>query len=117
MDGDAGSDVAFVSAAMFLIRASYRWDHRLEAALGVSVLFCLMLCIQGAIWAKPTWGVWWDWDPRLTTTAVLLMAFTGIVALRHFIEDPGERFARRSGGAEKNAPFVEFRRFARHTSA
>src|SRR3954465_10375354 len=82
---------AFISAVMFLIRASYRWDNRLEAALGISVLFCLMLCIQGAIWAKPTWGVWWDWDPRLTTTAVLLMAFTGIVALRHFIEDPAKR--------------------------
>jgi len=82
---------AFISAVMFLIRASWRWDHRLEAALSVSVLFCLMLCIQGAIWAKPTWGVWWDWDPRLTTTAVLLMAFTGIVALRHFIDDPAKR--------------------------
>jgi len=82
---------AFVSAVMFLIRATWRWDNRLEAALGISVLFCLMLCIQGAIWAKPTWGVWWDWDPRLTTTAVLLMAFTGIVALRHFIDDPAKR--------------------------
>jgi heme exporter protein C len=84
---------AFISAVMFLIGASWRWDNRLEAALGVSVLFCLMLCIQGAIWAKPTWGVWWDWDPRLTTTAVLLMAFTGIVALRHFIDDPAKRAA------------------------
>src|SRR3954454_21771636 len=82
---------AFLSAVMFLIGASYRWDNRLEAALGVSVVFCLLLCIQGAIWAKPTWGVWWDWDPRLTTTAVLLMAFTGIVALRHFIDDPAQR--------------------------
>src|SRR3954454_14341930 len=82
---------AFISAVMFLIRATWRWDNRLEAALGISVLFCLMLCIQGAIWAKPTWGVWWDWDPRLTTTAVLLMAFTGIVALRHFLDDPAKR--------------------------
>jgi len=82
---------AFVSAVMFLLGASWRWDNRLEAALGLSVLFCLLLCIQGAIWAKPTWGVWWDWDPRLTTTAVLLMAFTGIVALRHFIDDPARR--------------------------
>jgi len=82
---------AFICAVAFLFRARWRWDNRLEAALGVSVLFCLMLCIQGAIWAKPTWGVWWDWDPRLTTTAVLLMAFTGIVALRHFISDPAKR--------------------------
>jgi len=82
---------AFACAVMFLARATWHWDNRLEAALGVSVIFCLLLCIQGAIWAKPTWGVWWDWDPRLTTTAVLLMAYTGIVALRHFVDDPARR--------------------------
>jgi heme exporter protein C len=82
---------AFICALMFLFRASWRWDNRLEAAIEVSVLFCLLLCIQGAIWAKPTWGVWWDWDPRLTTTAVLLMAFVGVIALRHFIDDPARR--------------------------
>ncbi len=47
--------------------------------------------LQGAIWAKPTWGVWWDWDPRLTTTAVLLFAFLGILALRQFVDDPQRR--------------------------
>jgi heme exporter protein C len=82
---------AFLCAVMFLFRASWRWDSRLEAALEVSVLFCFLLCVQGSIWAKPTWGVWWDWDPRLTTTAVLLMAFVGIVALRHFLADAAQR--------------------------
>jgi len=38
--------------------------------------------MQGAIWAKPTWGVWWDWDPRLTTVAILLTAFLGPRILR-----------------------------------
>jgi heme exporter protein C len=50
-----------------------------------------LLCLQGAIWAKPTWGVWWDWDPRLTTTAVMVFAFAGILALRNFVEDPVRR--------------------------
>ncbi|HEU5161588.1 MAG TPA: cytochrome c biogenesis protein CcsA, partial [Thermoanaerobaculia bacterium] len=45
----------------------------------------------GAIWAKPTWGVWWDWDPRLTTMAILLFAFLGILALRKFVDDPVRR--------------------------
>jgi len=35
--------------------------------------------------------VWWDWDPRLTTVAILLMAFLGIVALRRFVDDPIRR--------------------------
>jgi len=82
---------AFVCATMYLTFASWRWDHRLEAAIEMSVVLCLLLCIQGSIWAKPTWGVWWDWDPRLTTVAVLLMAFAGISALRYFIDEPVKR--------------------------
>ena len=54
-----------------LLRGGCKWDARLEAAIEVGVVLSALLCIQGAIWAKPTWGVWWDWDPRLTTTAVL----------------------------------------------
>src|SRR5438045_7926149 len=47
---------AFVCAAMFLFGASWKWDSRLEAAIELAVLFCFLLCIQGAIWAKPTWA-------------------------------------------------------------
>jgi heme exporter protein C len=63
----------------------------MEGAIEVGVLLAFLLCCQGAIWAKPTWGVWWDWDPRLTTTAVLLFAFAGILALRQFVDDPVKR--------------------------
>ena len=82
---------ALVCAITFLFTSNYKWDSRLEASLEVSTLFAVMLCFQGSIWAKPTWGVWWDWDPRLTSVAVLLFAFLGIVALRNFVEDPGRR--------------------------
>jgi heme exporter protein C len=82
---------AFLCAVAFLIRNNMKWDSRLEAALEVATLFGFLLCCQGAIWAKPTWGVWWDWDPRLTTTAVLLLATLGILALRSFVEDPAKR--------------------------
>jgi len=82
---------AFGCAIASLIRGGYRWDTRLEASMEVGVVLSTLLCIQGAIWAKPTWGVWWDWDPRLTTTAVLVLAFSGIIALRSFVDDPGRR--------------------------
>jgi heme exporter protein C len=59
----------------------------------VGVVLAALLCVQGSIWARPTWGVWWDWDPRLTTTAVMLFAFLGIIALRSFVEDPAQRAA------------------------
>jgi heme exporter protein C len=81
----------FVAAVAFLFRNDLKWDARVEAGLEVSTLLCVMLCAQGAIWAKPTWGVWWDWDPRLTSVAVLLFAFLGILALRQFVDDPSRR--------------------------
>jgi len=82
---------AFVAALAFLLRGGWDWDARLEAALEVGVVLSALLCVQGAIWAKPTWGVWWDWDPRLTTTAVMVFAFAGILALRRFVDDPVKR--------------------------
>jgi heme exporter protein C len=83
--------LAFVCALAFLFTNDWKWDSRLEAAIEVGVVLALLLCVQGAIWAKPTWGVWWDWDPRLTTTAVLVFAFGGILALRAFVDDPARR--------------------------
>jgi len=82
---------AFVCAAAFLITGRWKWDHRLDASIEMAVVLCFLLSVQGSIWAKPTWGVWWDWDPRLTTVAVLLTACVGIVALRNFVEDPMKR--------------------------
>jgi heme exporter protein C len=82
---------AFGCAVTFLLRGGWSWDARHEAAVEVGVVLGALLCAQGAMWAKPTWGVWWDWDPRLTTTAVMVFAFAGILALRRFVEDPARR--------------------------
>jgi heme exporter protein C len=79
------------SAMAFLFMNDLKWDTRMEAGLELGSLLAFLLCCQGAIWAKPTWGVWWDWDPRLTSTAVLLFAFLGILALRKFVDDAPRR--------------------------
>jgi heme exporter protein C len=79
------------TAISFLFTNDLKWDARMEAGLEIGSLLAFLLCCQGAIWAKPTWGVWWDWDPRLTSTAVLLFAFLGILALRKFVDDPTRR--------------------------
>jgi heme exporter protein C len=81
----------FVCAVAYLVRGGWQWDSRLEAATEIGVVLSALLCMQGATWAKPTWGVWWDWDPRLTTTAVMVFAFAGILALRRFVDDPAKR--------------------------
>jgi heme exporter protein C len=82
---------AFGCALTFLFQGAWKWDNRLEAAMEVGVVLATLLCFQGALWAKPTWGVYWDWDPRLTTTAVMVFAFAGILALRRFVDDPVRR--------------------------
>ena len=82
---------AFGCALWSLLRGGWQWDARLEAAMEVGVTLATLLCLQGAIWAKPTWGVFWDWDPRLTTTAVMVFLFAGILALRQFVDDPTKR--------------------------
>jgi heme exporter protein C len=82
---------AFACGAVSLLRGGWQWDARLEAAVEAGVVLSALVCVQGSIWARPTWGVWWDWDPRLTTTAVLLFAFGGIMALRQFVDDPVKR--------------------------
>ena len=82
---------AFGCSVAFLLTNNMKWDSRMEAGLEVGILLGLLLCVQGAIWAKPTWGVWWDWDPRLTSVAVLLAASLGIMALRSFVDDPMRR--------------------------
>jgi heme exporter protein C len=83
--------LAPVVALLFLITSRWIWDNILEASIEVGVVLACLLCVQGSIWARPTWGVWWDWDPRLTTTAVLVFAFIAILALRHFVDDPVRR--------------------------
>jgi heme exporter protein C len=82
---------AFVCALMSLLYGGSKWDSRLEASMETGVVLSFLLCIQGSLWAKPTWGVWWDWDPRLTTTTIMLVAFAGVLALRQFVDDPVKR--------------------------
>lgn len=50
------------------------------APVGASITFLAL--VTGAIWGKPTWGTWWVWDARLTSTLVLFFLFAGMIALR-----------------------------------
>jgi heme exporter protein C len=61
---------------------SMKFDRLAAAAVEVGVVFNILTLITGSIWGKPTWGVWWTWDARLTSTALLLVLFLGYLALR-----------------------------------
>ena len=68
-----------------------------HASAEIGVFLIALVIVEGSIWGKPTWGVWWTWDARLTTTAILLLIFVGYLLLRSLIED---EVARCLGGSD-----------------
>jgi heme exporter protein C len=50
----------------------------------VGVVFCSVVLVTGPIWGKPTWGIWWTWDARLTTTLVLWLIYVSYLLVRKF---------------------------------
>ena len=66
-------------------------DLLAASAAEVGATFNGLTLVLGMIWGKPTWGVWWTWDARLTSTLVLFLIFVGYLALRAFVEDPQRR--------------------------
>src|SRR5262249_5449568 len=58
---------------------------RLAQAGGeIGVLFCTLVLVTGPLWARPIWGVWWTWDPRLTMTVILWAIYASYLMLRAF---------------------------------
>lgn len=78
-------------ALAYLMKKSWVTDAIAEASAEVGVYFGACGVLMGSIWARPTWGVWWDWDPRLISTTVMLLAYVGYLALRSFTDDPERR--------------------------
>ena len=83
--------LAFGAAIASLWTGHRRWDALLTGAAETGVVLNALLLMQGMIWARATWGVWWDWDVRLTTSLVMLLLFAGVLALRSMVEDANRR--------------------------
>jgi heme exporter protein C len=87
------------------------WDLLAGSAAEVGLVFCGLTLVTGSIWGRPTWGVWWTWDARLTSTALLFVLFAGYVALRRVPGDSGSRATRSSIAAliaTADIPIVHF---------
>ena len=87
--------VVLVGSVAYLLTRQERWDILAHASAEIGVLFTALTIAAGAIWGKPTWGAWWTWDARLTTTAILLLIYIGYLMLRAAVEDQarGARYA------------------------
>ncbi|HEV8309889.1 MAG TPA: heme ABC transporter permease CcmC [Methylomirabilota bacterium] len=81
--------IAVVLAASIAYLGGRRavWDRVAVAAAELAVCFIGLTLVTGSIWGKPTWGTWWTWDARLTSTAVLFVIYLGYLLLRSVVED------------------------------
>ncbi len=82
-----GYTVLFLGSVWYLWKRDPLVDNMAHAAAGISVLFTAGGLVTGSIWGKPTWNIWWTWDARLTSFALLLLILIGYLMLRQFMED------------------------------
>jgi heme exporter protein C len=83
--------VVLFGSVMYLWKREEKWDLLAASAAEVAAVLTALTIALGSIWGRPTWGVWWTWDPRLTSTAILLVIIVGYLALRSFVDEPDRR--------------------------
>ncbi len=84
--------VISVLTGLFYLRSKkYVYDMVSESSALLGVVFGIVTLIGGSIWANATWGSYWNWDPRETTTLILWFAYIGYFMLRMSIENPERR--------------------------
>lgn len=83
--------VSFAASVLYLMRRQSRWDRLALCSAEIGLVFITQGIITGSFWAKATWGVWWTWEPRLTTSAVLWAIYASYLTLRRALEEPDRR--------------------------
>jgi heme exporter protein C len=85
--------VVFVCSIIYLVKKDLRYDRIAAASAEIGVMFTTITLVTGPLWARPIWGAYWTWDPRLTTTLVLWFIFIAYLMLRAS-SPPGHKRAR-----------------------
>ena len=78
--------MSMIYSIMYLKTRKIEHDDQAAIAAGIGFLFCLLATVTGAIFAKVTWGSYWNWDPRQTSVFVLLLIYAAYFALRGAVE-------------------------------
>ncbi len=89
-----GVIVLAVASAMWLRRKTRGWDALAAAGAELGLVFTVLTLVTGMLYGRPTWGVYWVWDARLTTTALLAVLLAGYLALRRVPAAPDTRSRR-----------------------
>jgi len=83
--------ITFAASIMYLIRKTRFWDIVASSSVEIGVAFCCIILTTGPIWARPVWGAYWTWDPRLVTTLILLFIYAAYLILRNAIDEETKR--------------------------
>lgn len=76
---------------LYLVTRQRHWDRLAMSSGEIGVLFTVATIVGGMLWGKPTWGAYWVWDARLTTTALSLVVYGAYLLIRGLIDDPDRR--------------------------
>ena len=80
-----GFGIVTVAGIGYLLKRDERWDWAARASAELGAVFATLTLITGSIWGKTTWGTWWTWDARLTTTLILWFIYIGYLMLRSYM--------------------------------
>ncbi len=76
--------VVAAASVMHLVTRKEKWDNLAYSAAELGVVYISLLLITGIAWSQPTWGRWWTWDAKLTTTLILWFIYVGYLMLRAY---------------------------------
>ena len=87
--------VVGVASIAHLVSGDNKLDALAYSSAELGVIFATLILVTGAIWAKPVWGGWWSWDPKLTTTLILWFIYIGYLMVRAYSPSgsQGRRYA------------------------
>lgn len=80
--------IVFGASIMQLRSHDVKWDIYARSAAEIGIIFAFLVLITGSIWARATWGWYWVWEPRLTTSLALFLVYITYLLLRQAIEEP-----------------------------
>lgn len=89
--GFLGFMVALVSSILFLVKGDMKYDALAAGVTEVALVFAAIVLVTGSIWARIIWGVWWAWEPRLTSMLICWLTYAGYLMLRRAIDEPAQR--------------------------
>ncbi len=83
--------LSMIYSVQYLVKKDMMYDVKAFSASSVGFLFCILATVTGSLWAKFSWGSFWNWDPRETSIFILLLIYGAYFSLRSAIGNPEQK--------------------------